>query len=209
MNLLLMDQTKTNLSSIEVFNSFNLIMPPRPMVIKAIELFNEKTGIAIDFGAGEGVDCAYLLAHNWQVIAVDINTSGVENMLKNTSNKYVDKITVVKKRFHNVIIPTVDLFVANYSLPFCDLKQFPYVWERIKAAIKPGGRFAGTFFGKHDDFKHRAILLDSEQIKVMFEGFEYDYYNEGEQEGEVINQKGNITLRHWHTFDIIAKKKNS
>ena len=201
-----MDKKFINVLSIEIFKNYNLNMPPRPMVVKALELFGGKTGIMIDLGAGEGSDCAYLLAHNWEVIAVDINTNGIENMLKMIGDKYADKITVIKKRFHNYIIPAVDLVVANYSLPFCDIRYFPLVWENIKNAIKQGGRFAGTFFGVNDDFKEKAILLNSYQIKTMFEDFEYEYYSENEQESEIIDQRGNKVFRHWHTYEIVAKK---
>ena len=206
LNLLLMEQKMVNITPVEIFKNFNLKMPPRPMVIKALELFNGKTGVMIDLGAGEGTDCAYLLAHNWKVIAVDINTNGIENMLKMIGNEYIDKITVIKKRFHNVTIPTVDLVVANYSLPFCDIKYFPLVWENIKNALNPEGRFAGTFFGINDEFKEKAILLNSDQINAMFESLEYEYYSEDEQESDVIDQKGNKVFRHWHIYEIIAKK---
>jgi len=190
----------------EIFKSFNLKMPPRPMVVKSLELFNGRTGTMIDLGAGAGADCAYCLAHNWEVIAVDINTSGIEAMLQTIGDKYADKITVIKKRFNNFIFPAVDLIAANYSLPFCDITHFPVVWENIKNSIKPGGRFAGTFFGLNDDFKKRAILLSSDQIKTLFEGFEFEYCSEDEQESEVIDNVGNEVFRHWHTYQIVARK---
>ena len=201
-----MEATMMNMNPIKIFEKFNLKMPPRPTVIKALELFKDRTGIMIDLGAGEGVDCAYLLAHNWEVIAVDINTNGIENMLKIIGDKYKNKITIIKKRFHNFVIPTADLIVANYSLPFCDIKYFSLVWNNIINAIKPGGRFAGTFFGLNDEFKEKAILLNSEQIKTMFQALEYEYYSEDEQESEVIDSKGNKVFRYWHIYEIVAKK---
>lgn len=197
-----------NTNPIETFGNFNLKMPPRPMAVKAIELFAGKTGKMIDLGAGAGADCAYYLAHGWKVIAVDINTIGIENMLKTIGDKYADNITVIKRRFHNVTIPVVDLVIANYSLPFCGTKHFASVWENVKSAIKPGGRFAGTFFGVNDEFKEKAILLSPNQIKAMFEGFGYEYYTEGEQESEIIDQKGDKVFRHWHTYEIVAKKQD-
>ena len=193
---------------IETFKSFKLKMPPRPMAAKALELFGGKTGTMVDLGAGEGSDCAYFLAHGWDVVAVDINTGGIENMLKTIGDKYIGRVTVIKKRFHNVAIPAADLVIANYSLPFCDARHFPSVWENVKNAIKPGGRFAGTFFGLNDAFKEKAILLGAEQIKAMFEGLEYEYCSEDEQESEVIDRKGDKAFRHWHVYQIVAAKKN-
>jgi len=195
-----------NTAPTETFKNFGLKMPPRPTAEKALELFGGKTGTMIDLGAGEGVDCAYFLAHGWKVIAVDINTAGIENMLETVGERYTDKITVIKKRFHNLTLPIVDLVAANYSLPFCGERHFWTVWENVKGAIKPGGRFAGTFFGPNDGFKEQAILMTPDQIKTMFEGFEFEYYSEDEQEGEIIDQKGNRVFRHWHVYEIIARK---
>jgi SAM-dependent methyltransferase len=197
-----------NINPIETFKNFKLKMTPRPTAVKALELFDGKTGVMIDLGAGAGADCAYFLAHGWEVIAVDINTAGVENMIKTIGDKYAGRISVIKKRFHNLTIPAADLVVANYSLPFCGMNHFPLVWENAKSAIKPGGRFAGTFFGPNDGFKEKAILLSPDQIEAMFEGFEYEYYSEDEQESEVMDQKGDMVFRHWHIYQIVAKKRN-
>ena len=122
--MLLNDSPNEHMSPVETFNNFNLKMPPRLMAVKALELFEEETGLMIDLGAGAGSDCAYFLAHNWKVIAVDINTQGIETMLKTIGNKYIDRINVIKDRFENVIFPTVDLVIANCSLPFCDKKYY-------------------------------------------------------------------------------------
>ena len=35
------------------------------------KFFYNKSGIAIDLGAGDGSDTLFLLGHNWNVIAID------------------------------------------------------------------------------------------------------------------------------------------
>lgn len=45
--------------------------------------------------------------------------------------------------------------------------------------------------------------MKKEEVLKLFEGFDIVYFNEVEKDGKTGLEK----IKHWHTFEIIAKKK--
>lgn len=69
------------------------------------------------------------------------------------------------------------------------------------------GYFVGNFFGLNDSWtkiKKQMVFLSKEQILNLFkDSFEIIYFNEIEK-----NEKTGLgKMKHWHIYDIIAKKK--
>lgn len=67
------------------------------------------------------------------------------------------------------------------------------------------GYFVGNFFGLKDswaEIKPRMVFLSKEQVLNLFEKFEIIQFEENEKDGKT----GLGKIKHWHTFDIIAKK---
>ena len=93
---------------------------------------------------------------------------------------------------------------ASFALPFCEPKHSQGLWDRIVAAIRPGGRFAGQFFGKRDSWasiSNRTHHSGEEVLKLM-EDFDVEMLREEERDDapEVRNPK------HWQLFHVVAKK---
>jgi hypothetical protein len=114
------------------------------------------------------------------------------------------RLTTVQVDFEEMEVPPCDLVNASFALPFCDPRHLPPLWGRIVAAIRPGGRFAGQFFGDRDSW---ASLPDRthhsrDEVVALLEGFEIEMMRIEERDDgpEVRNPK------HWHLFHVVARK---
>lgn len=68
------------------------------------------------------------------------------------------------------------------------------------------GHFVGNFFGIKDEWKEtksNMTFLNKQQTLELFNEFEIINFKEIEKNG--TTGLGNI--KHWHIFDIIARKK--
>ena len=67
------------------------------------------------------------------------------------------------------------------------------------------GYFVGNFFGLKDSWfsiKKDMTFLSKEQVIDLFNDFEIIDFKEDERDGKT----GLGKIKHWHIFDIIAKK---
>lgn len=69
------------------------------------------------------------------------------------------------------------------------------------------GYFVGNFFGLNDSWakiKEQMVFLSKEQVLELFkESFDIIEFNEVEKNGKT----GLGKTKHWHIYNIIAKKK--
>jgi hypothetical protein len=110
----------------------------------------------------------------------------------------------IEVSFADMEVPSCDLVNASFALPFCEPRHFPGLWRRIVAAIRPGGRFAGQFFGDRDSW---ASLPDRmhhsrEEVVRLLEGFEIEMFREEERDDAPDVRKP----KHWQLFHVVAKK---
>jgi len=159
---------------------------------------------AIDLGCGAGRDTLYLLRHGWKVLAVDNQREAIRRVRSRarTTDRHRLRTRVVS--FEQAYLPKCDLVNASYSLPFCSPKHFKSLWCEIVASIRPGGRFAGHFFGTNDEW---AILSDMtfhsrKQAKSLLRNFKIEIFHEKEWEGKTSSGR----RKHWHVISIVARK---
>ena len=114
------------------------------------------------------------------------------------------RLTAVVVDFADMQVPDCDLVNASFALPFCEPRHFPALWSRIVAAVRPGGRIAGQFFGGRDSW---ALLPDRthhtrEEVLQLLEGFEIEMMLEEERDDtpDVRNPK------HWQLWHVVARK---
>lgn len=62
------------------------------------------------------------------------------------------QLTAVVAEFETLAVPPCEWVNATLALLFCAPPQFPAPWQRLTAALCPGGRFAGQFFGPRDSW---------------------------------------------------------
>ena len=68
------------------------------------------------------------------------------------------------------------------------------------------GYFVGNFFGKNDEWnneKSELTFLDKKDVEKLFNKFEILKFEEEEKDART----GLGIIKHWHTYNIIARKK--
>ena len=117
--------------------------PNQRLVEQAADL---PVGTALDVGCGEGADAIWLAGQGWQVTAVDVSEVALERTARHAIEKGVDER--VEVGFYDVLgersprkphgRPGFDLVSAHFMhVPEPD---FAGVYQRIAAAVAPGGR---------------------------------------------------------------------
>ena len=108
-------------------------------------------------------------------------------------------------RFEDLKFPTdVDLINASFSLPFSSPDAFPALWDKIVAALHPGGRFSGHLFGNHDSWAVNSSMNHHtrKQVELLLEPFEIEMLDEEDKPGKTALGQ----VKHWHIFNIVARK---
>lgn len=177
---------------------------PRNNVRYFIGKMKCNSGKAIELGCGAGNDTVYLIKNNWKVLAID-RENVEERIAKRLNDKELEKFTFQQQNFESLELEKNNLIVANYCLPFCNKNKFEELWNKIESSIDDGGYFIGNFFGTNDGWngiKKKMIFLSREQIMVLFNEFEIILFKETEKDALT----GLGKMKHWHIFDVIAKK---
>ncbi len=179
---------------------------PRETLVKALDFF-DKPGFAIDLGCGEGRDTMELLRRGWRVLAIDGHEMAVDLTAHHPRlpGDVGDRLEIQQAEMETVELPPCDLLNASFSLPFCRPSEFDALWERIHAAIRPEGKFAGQLFGDRDTW---ASLPDRShqsrrEVGRLFRGrYTLEHFEEAERDGE--DARGNA--KHWHVFHVVAHR---
>jgi membrane dipeptidase len=173
----------------------------RETLLQAAGAF-DAPGQAVDLGAGTGRDTLELLRRGWRVIAVDMEPEGIGRIVELAGDDR-GRLDARVGRYEEVDWPEVDLVNASFSLPFCRPEMFPVLWERIVASLRPGGRFAGQFFGPNDDWARTGLLAwTRDEVEALLSAFEVELLDEHDRDGWVFKKP-----KHWHVFHVVARKR--
>lgn len=160
---------------------------------------------AIELGCGAGNDTVYLIKNNWNVLAID-REDVEERISKRLTKRELKKFKFSQQNFETIELEKTYLIVANFSLPFCKKEKFENLWNKIKSNIYPNGYFVGNFFGINDEWnknKSGIIFHKKKEIIKLFSDFDIVKFKEIEK--DMLTGMGKN--KHWHIFDVIAKKK--
>ncbi len=129
----------------------------RPLFVDAIRFLptqraDDHALVAIDLGCGDGSETLALLARGWTVTAVDGAAEAIARVRASVAPEHSARLTTVVAPFHELELPETDFVYAGLSLPFCDPREFGFVWRGISGALRPRGVFAGHFFGPLDSW---------------------------------------------------------
>ena len=177
---------------------------PRQLLLDALEKFPSGESLqAVDLGSGDGTETVVLLARGWNVLAVDGEPAGIQRLMDKVPHEAQVRLQTQVAKFEEVILPAADLIHASYSIPFCHPDHFPVLWEKVVNALKPGGRFAGQFFGVHDSWAdNKDMTFHTEaQVRAMTENLETEYFHEQDEDGQAASGP-----KHWHVFTVIVRK---
>ena len=177
---------------------------PNYTIKKFIEL-NVKPSNAVELGCGAGRDTIYLIKNGWNVLAID--KEDVESRIyKKLDTGEMKKFRFLRQEFESLELENNNLLVANFSLSFCNKNNFEELWNKINDSILKDGYFVGNFFGNNDEWKktkEKMTFLTREQVIDLFKEFKIIELKEVEK--DEITGLGKI--KHWHIFNVIAKKK--
>jgi SAM-dependent methyltransferase len=160
-------------------------------------------GDAIDLGCGDGVETRHLAERGWQVLAVDADPGVEERVRAVVGDDAAGRVDVRRASFETIgDLPASDFIYAGFALPFCDAGHFPYLWADIRDALRPGGVFAGEFFGPHDDWFGRGTMNfhDRAGVEAMLTGLDIVQLEEEDRRGMSFEGP-----KHWHVFHAIAR----
>jgi SAM-dependent methyltransferase len=180
--------------------------PPWALMMRAAALAPAK-GRALDLGAGAGRDTRYLLAQGFQVTAVDAQAEAVALLATLAPPDAPERLLAVKSTFEDFTFESgaYDLINAQFTLPFVAREHFFAVFSRIKAALTPGGVFAGQFFGIHDEWNASnsdMTFLTRAEAEAQLGDLETIEFRELEEDGHVADGRS----KHWHVFHILARR---
>jgi SAM-dependent methyltransferase len=181
--------------------------PARDTAIFALDKFDEvpKPGrFAVDLGCGNGTDVRQFLKRGWRVLGIDKNLAPLRELVKRTAKRRRGRLTVRQGLLESTDIPQADLVNASFALPFCSPRAFPKLWERIRRALPPGSRFAGTFFGPRDDWavaRHMTFHRRSD-LRKLFAGFQIEFLRETDSDSKTALG----VPKHWHRFEVVARR---
>ena len=172
---------------------------PREELIDVLGRF-PRAGSAVDLGCGAGIDTLAMLDHGWRVLAIDAEPGAIDRLRSRAGDH--SALRTELSPMEDVVLPPVDLVWASYSLFFCDPGRFPDVWGRIRAAIVPGGRFAGELLGDRDTWASLAdhTAIDRPAAEVLFDGWTVERFEEEENDGQSCGGP-----KHWHHFRVVAR----
>ncbi len=175
------------------------------LVLKYIEKSNSKI---IDAGCGSGNDSMLFINEGYEVIAIDRETSVIDEKKKNLDKERSQRLTVIKGDFTNINFQKCDLFYSAYSLPFCSPECFESMWRNIVKSINPNGLIAIVLFGENDEWYSEnsgKSFHTKAEIEKLLHGFEIILLDSNEYVGTCMNYEGIIINKNWHVYNVIAR----
>jgi tellurite methyltransferase len=185
---------------------------PWPLVTRATALFETESASptprsAVDLGCGDGTETLVLIRAGWQVLAIDAEPEAMRLTEEKVPAERRQQLNMQRAAFQDAVLGSeVDLVLAQLSLPFCEPEHFPGVWQKIVKALRPGGRFAGHFFGDRDTWAAlpHMTCLPRPDVEALLVPFEIERFEEIENDRPTALGEPH----HWHVFEVIARKRD-
>jgi hypothetical protein len=141
------------------------------------------------------------------VLAIDGHPEAIARLVRGAPEEAAGRLETRVGRFEDAALPVCDLVNASFSIPHCAPADFPALWAKIAAAIRPGGRFAGQFFGVNDGWAKRPdgvtrTYHTRREVEGMLGGFEVEMLDEVERMGKTATGEP----KYWHVFHVVGRK---
>lgn len=121
------------MESIQKYYENTMDALPHPIVEEFVNM-NITPQNAIDLGCGAGRDTIYLIKNGWNVLAIDREDTK-ELISRKLDNEELKRLEFCCENFENVELRKNILFIANFSIPFCDKDYFHVLWREISDSI--------------------------------------------------------------------------
>ncbi len=185
--------------------------PPRPTLMRAADAFAREGGetgrLAVDLGCGIGRDALPLLRRGWRVLAIDSEPGAIEALTRRATAEGLTGLEMLVQRMEDATLPAIDLVNASFSLFACEPSRFPALWEGIRAALRPGGRFAGQLLGPEDSWAGRkaTLVVTRAELDRLCSGLGIEMLEE--EQVDSVTPRGEA--KHWHIWHLVLRKPAS
>lgn len=177
--------------------------PARRVVVRAIAAAGGGHGrVALDVGAGGGADSLEFARNGWLVHAYDSDDTLTARLVENSRMEgqvvfHHGDVAEVEE------FPAADVVYSAYSLPMLGA-DLPAVWQRLRAALKPGGVMAVDLFGDKDTWADRpkVATVTPAELEEMLEGLVVLDRDTRDEDGRSFSDG----KKHWHVFSIVARR---
>jgi tellurite methyltransferase len=176
--------------------------PPRRTLLAALARF-AAPGFAVDLGCGSGRDTVALLQGGWSVLAIDAEPDALALLASRVPAEA--PLATLCARIEDAAWPPADLVNASFILPLVPPDRFPALWQRVVASLRPGGRFAGQFYGERDGWAGEPGVTHHGrgEALALFAGFAIELFDE--EESDAVTPGGKA--KHWHVFHAVAVRR--
>ncbi|WP_062077211.1 class I SAM-dependent methyltransferase [Demequina globuliformis] len=178
---------------------------PRPLWSVASRLAGPGLGrVALDLGAGAGVESAAFVEAGWRVHAYDSDGTGLAALRERLPPEARDCVVTHEVDLASApALPLADLIYAGYTLPWLPAHSQSAVWARVRAALTPGALLAVDLFGDRDGWSANPLVtcLSEREANARFDGLEILHWEEEDQEGESFSGP-----KRWHVFHVVARQ---
>jgi trans-aconitate methyltransferase len=156
--------------------------------------------LALDLGSGVGVETALLLDRGWRVLAVDGDREAMDSL---RARFPTERLVTATRAFADLDeLPELSLVHAAWSLPYAG-RHLPRLWDRLLAALVPGGWLGCDLFGERDttaDADDIARLTDDEIARYLGP-FDVAQHDVEEADGTAYSGP-----QHWHVHSVVARR---
>jgi SAM-dependent methyltransferase len=181
--------------------------PPRPTLLHALDRLAADRiprGHAVDLGCGVGRDTLELLRRGWHVTAIDQEQDALDGLLAEATARGLPGPEPVRSRFEMVDLPPCHLVNASFALFFCPPDAFAELWRRVRAALMPGGRFAGQLLGPEDSWaaKREVTAHGPAELTAMLSGWAVERLER--EETDSITPRGEA--KRWDIWHLVLRR---
>lgn len=179
---------------------------PRPLFTKGMAIAAEAgltPGQAVEIGFGDGTETLALLRAGWKVYAVDAAPQAREVLLPRVPHELAMRLDTCIAPAQTVELPPFDLLYSGYALSFLETGDFRRFWTNVRAALRPGGFIVVNVFGVRDTWADDAFMtfVDRDTVDRMVAGLDILAIDEEDADGSSFSGE-----KHWHVFDIVARR---
>lgn len=179
---------------------------PIDFLIEAVKILGFPRGKVLDLGCGAGVDAEYLAKNGFQVEAVDLDETSIEQTKKLCGNL---SVFVIKQdiAYYNIIPNNYQLIFAWNVLSFLIKESSNNLLLKIQEGLTRDGIFVFSLFGLEDDWAKNHFGMSFwtiEELKNLL--IKMNFIKILEEKQKKAGATG--AIKSWHIIRGIAQRKN-